>query len=127
MTRTLLIGLAGGLGTIARHLLGGWAQRLLGSAFPHGTIAINVIGSFLIMIVMHAGLSRNLISADARVLLTTGLMGGFTTYSTFNYETIRFLQDGSVLLAAANIAVTVVSCLLAGGLGVLTARSLFGA
>lgn len=126
MIRTLMIGLGGALGTIARYLLGGWAQRLLGPAFPYGTIAINTLGSFLIVVIMHASVSKGLISADARLFLTTGIMGGFTTYSTFNYETIRFLQEGSVLLGVANLALTVTSCLVAGGLGVVTARWMFG-
>jgi CrcB protein len=121
-----MIGLGGALGTIARYLLGGWAQRLLGPAFPYGTIAINTLGSFLIVVIMHASVSKGLISADARLFLTTGIMGGFTTYSTFNYETIRFLQEGSVLLGVANLALTVTSCLVAGGLGVVTARWMFG-
>ena len=126
MTRTLLVGLGGAVGTIARYLFGGWMQRVLGPAFPYGTIAINILGSFLIVVVMHASISKGLISGDLRLLLTTGLLGGFTTYSTFNYETIRFFQDGSALLGVLNVAVTVASCLIAGGLGVVTARWLFG-
>jgi len=126
VARILLVGLGGALGTIARYLFGGWAQRVLGSAFPYGTIAINTLGSFLIVIIMHASISKGLVSADARLFLTTGMMGGFTTYSTFNYETIRFFQDGSALLGGVNVAVTVTSCLIAGGLGVATARWLFG-
>jgi CrcB protein len=126
VTRTLIIGLGGGIGTIARYLLGGWMQRLFGSAFPYGTIAINAVGSFLIMVVMHAGVSKGEISADARLFLTTGILGGFTTYSTFNHETIRFFMDRSPILASVNLSATVVSCLVAGALGVVTARWLFG-
>jgi CrcB protein len=123
----LFVCLAGGAGTGARYLLGGWAQRAFGPAFPYGTTMINVIGSFLIVIIMHLGLERGAISADLRVILTTGVMGGFTTYSTFNYESIRFLQQGAWGLAALNVAVTVVGCLLAGGLGLICARAIGGA
>jgi CrcB protein len=122
----LFVCLAGGLGTGARYLLGGWAQRALGTGFPYGTTIINLIGSFLIVIVMHLGLERGAISPDLRIILTTGVMGGFTTYSTFNYESIRFLQQGAVGLAALNVAVTVVGCLVAGGLGLVCARALAG-
>jgi CrcB protein len=125
VVRILLIGLGGATGTIARYLIGGWALRALGPAFPYGTIAINALGSFLIVLVMHAGVAKGLISTDARLFLTTGVLGGFTTYSTFNYETIRLFQDGLTVLAVLNVAVTVASCLLAGWLGVVTARWLF--
>lgn len=124
MARFLLVCLAGAFGTGARYLLGGWAQRNLGSTFPWGTLIINALGSFCIVIIMYLGLQRGLLSPSARVVLTTGLMGGFTTYSTFNYETIRLLQDGSLALGALNILATVAVCLLAGGLGVLVCRAL---
>jgi CrcB protein len=122
----LFVCLGGAVGTGARYLLGGWAQRALGAGFPYGSTIINLIGSFLIVVIMHLGLERGAISADLRVVLTTGVMGGFTTYSSFNYESIRFLQEGAVGLAALNVAVTVVGCLLSGGLGLVCARALAG-
>lgn len=124
MARFLLICFGGAVGTGARYLLGGWAQRTLGTGFPYGTLIINAIGSFLIIVIMHLSLQRGVISPDLRVILTTGITGGFTTYSTFNYETIRLFQDGALALGALNIAATVVVCLLAGGLGVLTCRAI---
>src|SRR5262249_51076444 len=122
LSRTLLIGLGGGLGSIARYLLGGWMQRQAGATLPHGTIAVNVIGSFLIVVIMHAGATKGLISDDARLFLTTGIMGGFTTYSSFNYETIELFRQGASTLALANMAVTAGGCLLAGVLGLILAR-----
>jgi len=119
-----MICLGGAVGTGARYLLGGWAQRVLGAAFPYGTLMVNALGSFLIVILMYFSVQRGLISPSLRLVLTTGIMGGFTTYSTFNYETVRFLQDGSLGLGALNILATVVVCLLAGGLGVLVCRAL---
>src|SRR4029079_6409290 len=124
MARFLLICLGGAFGTGARYLLGGWAQRALGTAFPWGTLIINALGSLLIVIIMHLGIQRGVIAPDLRVILTTGIMGGFTTYSTFNYETIRLFQDGALALGALNIAATVLVCLLAGGLGVLICRAI---
>jgi CrcB protein len=124
MARFLLVCAGGAFGTGARYLLGGWAQRTLGTGFPYGTLIINSIGSFLIVILMHLSIQRGVISPDLRVILTTGVMGGFTTYSTFNYETVRLLQDGALGLGALNILATVVVCLLAGGLGVLICRAI---
>jgi len=126
VARFLFVCLGGACGTGARYLIGGWAQRALGPAFPYGTTMINLLGSFLIVIIMHLSLERGVIPADARVVLTTGVMGGFTTYSTFNYESIAFLQQGAWGMAALNIAVTVVGCLIAGGLGLLVARAIAG-
>jgi CrcB protein len=122
----LFVCLGGALGTGARYALGGWAQRALGTAFPYGTTMINLLGSFLIVIIMHLGLERGVVSADVRIVLTTGVMGGFTTYSSFNYESIRFMQSGAWGMAALNVAVTVVGCLVAGGLGLLCARGIGG-
>jgi len=124
MARFLLVCAGGAFGTGARYLLGGWVQRVLGTAFPYGTLIINALGSFLIVILMHLSIQRGVISPDLRVILTTGVMGGFTTYSTFNYETVRLLQDGALGLGALNILATVVVCLLAGGLGVLICRAI---
>jgi len=124
MARFLMICGAGAVGTGARYLLGGWAQRALGTGFPYGTLIINALGSFFIVIIMYLGVERGVISPDLRLTLTTGLMGGFTTYSTFNYETIRLFQNGALGLGALNIAATVLVCLLAGGLGVLVCRAI---
>jgi fluoride exporter len=126
MIRFLLVCLAGGAGTGARYLLGGFIQRTMGASFPYGTITINASGSFLISIIMYLGLDKQAIGPDLRVVLTTGVMGGFTTYSTFNYETLRLAQNGTYALAALNIAVTVVVCLVMGGLGLLLARAVAG-
>ena len=126
MKRLLLVIACGGLGSGARYLLGGWILQLMGSAFPFGTIAINAIGSFLIAVVMYLSLTANVIGPDLRLALTTGAMGGFTTYSTFNYESLALFQGGAWLLGAANIAVTVVLCLVTGGFGLVVARWITG-
>jgi CrcB protein len=126
VTRLLWIGLGGALGTMSRYLIDGWAQRLMGTAFPYGTVAINVVGSFLLVVLMHVGMTKGLIAADLRVVLGAGVLGGFTTYSAFNYESIRLFQQGSMLLGALNIGVTVIGCLLAGALGLGVARWLVG-
>ena len=122
VVRFLLVCLGGAAGTGARYLFGIGAQRLTGGGFPYGTIGVNLIGSFLIVVVMQLGLMKETLSPDVRVILSTGVMGGFTTYSAFNYETVQFLRTGAVGLAALNVGVTLVGCLLAAGLGFLVAR-----
>ena len=122
--RFLLICLGGAAGTGARYLFGGWAQRTLGVGFPYGTLIINAVGSFLLVLIMHLSLETGAISPDARVVLGTGVMGGFTTYSTFNYETFRFIQQGSFGLGALYLLATVVGCLGAGALGLALARAI---
>lgn len=113
MKRLLLVMLGSAVGGGLRYLFGGWAQRVFGSGFPFGTLGVNVIGSFLIMIIMHLGLNKGVMSADVRLLLTTGVMGGFTTYSSFNYETMRFLEQRAYGLGLLNVGATLLSCLLA--------------
>jgi fluoride exporter len=126
MYRFLLICLGGALGTGARYLLATWAPRLLGTSFPYATLTVNVVGSFLLGAVMHVGLTTSLISPALRQVLATGVLGGFTTYSTFNYETMELLRAGAFWLAGLNVAITLVLCLLAGALGLAAARWLAG-
>jgi len=126
MARLLWISLGGAVGTAARYLLSGWLLRALGPAFPYGTLAVNVIGSFLLGAIMHVGLNTTILSPGARLVLGTGVMGGFTTYSTFNYETLQYLQEGAWGLAGLNVSTTLVTCLAAGVLGVVAARLVVG-
>jgi CrcB protein len=126
MMRVLWISLGGAAGTAARYLLSGWCLRVLGPAFPFGTLAVNVIGSFLLGAIMHVGLNTTLLSPDARLVLGTGVMGGFTTYSTFNYETLQYMNEGAWGMAGLNLSVTVLSCLIAGVLGAAAARLVVG-
>jgi CrcB protein len=126
MYRVLLICLGGAIGTGARYLIAIGAPRLLGAAFPYGTLTVNVVGSFLLGAVMHVGLTTNLITPGLRLVLATGVLGGFTTYSTFNYETMEYLREGAFWLAGLNVAATVALCLLASVLGLALARWLVG-
>ncbi len=127
MGRFLLICLGGALGTGARFLISTGMARAFGPEFPRGTILINVTGSFLIALILELSLRTGAISPGMRLFLTTGVMGGYTTYSSFNYETLRLAEDGSAGLAALNLVLTVVGCLVAGVLGLLAARALSGA
>jgi fluoride exporter len=126
MERFLWICLGGAAGTGARYLISGWILRWLGSGFPYGTLAVNVLGSFLLGGLMQVGLTVEGLSPTLRLALTTGAMGGFTTYSTFSYETMRLLQENAWALALGNIAITVASCLAACFLGLFAARAIVG-
>jgi CrcB protein len=101
--------------------MGTWVTNLVGVGFPYGTIAINTIGSFFIVVVTQLA-ARGAITDHVRLALTTGVLGGFTTYSSFNNETMYFLQRGSVGLALLNHGATIVLCLIAGAAGFLVAR-----
>ncbi|HEX9477400.1 MAG TPA: fluoride efflux transporter CrcB [Methylomirabilota bacterium] len=111
MTRFALICLGGAVGTGARYLLGGVVARWAGPDFPYGTLLINVLGSFLIGVVQQVGLTSLLIPDTLRLVLAVGVMGGFTTYSSFSYETIRLLEAGSWLAASVYVALTTALCL----------------
>jgi CrcB protein len=121
MARFLLICLGGAVGTGARYLFSTAMRRSFGN-FPFGTLGVNVIGSFLASIVMVLALEKSALSPDTRLVLVTGVLGGFTTYSSFNYETLHLAQSSAVTLAFVNVLVTLVACTLAGIAGIWLAR-----
>jgi len=125
MNRFLLICLAGAIGTGARYLLTLWSGRYFGSAFPVGTLVVNLAGCFAITALAHAGASL-LWNPTLRTILAVGFVGGLTTYSTFNYESTRLVQEGAVGTAAANVVLTVVGGFIAGWCGLLCARYVLG-
>ncbi len=122
MSRFLWICLGGAAGTGARYLLGGWLLAALGASFPYGTLAVNLIGSFLIGVIMQVSFTTRLIAPALRLALTTGFMGGFTTYSTFNYETVRYFREGGLYMGFLNLTVMITACLVGGFLGVILAQ-----
>lgn len=126
MARFLWICLAGAAGTGARYLLSTWLSRVSGPAFPWGTLAVNLLGSCLLGLVMEVGLSTAALPPTLRLTLATGLLGGFTTYSSFNYETLQYLRTDSWLLASVNVGATVLGCLATGLLGIWAGRLLVG-
>jgi CrcB protein len=126
MTRILLIGLAGALGTLTRYFVGLGAGRWLGTAFPYGTLIVNVLGCFLIAAIAHVAASTTMISPTLRLTLTTGFMGGLTTYSSFNLETTGFLRDRDFTTGFLNLGVTLVLCFSSGLLGLVVARRFVG-
>ncbi|MBI5682855.1 MAG: fluoride efflux transporter CrcB [Deltaproteobacteria bacterium] len=117
-----LIGLGGFFGSIARYLLSGWTYKLFGTTLPHGTLLVNVIGSFLLGLIMELSIRSALISDELRIAFTIGFLGAFTTFSTFSYETYKLLEDGSLFLAGANIVLNLFLCLFAVWFGIILAK-----
>ncbi len=124
MTRLLLVCAGGALGSGARYLVSTWAALHLGADFPRGTLIVNVTGSFLLAFIV--SLRPGLVSPDTRLFLGAGIMGGYTTYSSFNTETLSLLDGGSPGLAAANLGLTVAGCLVAGFAGFAAGRWIAG-
>jgi fluoride exporter len=125
-TRYLLVGFGGALGSMARYWMSGVAPRLFGIGFPYATLMVNLLGSFLISAVMGVALASSLIPVNFRIFLTTGILGGFTTYSAFNYETLAAFQERLWWVGGLNLVATVLGCLVAGLLGMLAAKLLVG-
>jgi CrcB protein len=125
MERFVWICLAGAAGTGARYLVALWAAQRFGSTFPFGTLIVNVVGCFAIAAFMHAALALSW-SATARSDITIGFIGGLTTYSSFNYETSRLLEEGATSVAVLNASATIFGAFAAGWLGMLSARLLLG-
>ncbi len=124
MGKLLIVFIGGALGSVARYLVATWAAAAFGPDFPRGTAIVNLVGSFLIALIMGVSLGTGAISPNLRLFLTTGIMGGFTTYSSFNYETLHFVEEGALGYAAGYVTLTVVGCFVAGLLGLASARLL---
>jgi len=122
MSKLVLVCLGGAIGSGARYLVGTWIAAKWGTGFPWGTLAINVTGSFLISVVMFLGLEVGMIGPELRLLLAVGVLGGFTTYSSFNYETLSLAQRGHWGLAATYVGATVLLAWTAGVVGIAAAR-----
>lgn len=125
MERLFCVCLAGAAGSGTRYLIALWAAQRLGSSFPYGTLIVNLVGCFAIAAVMHAALTLSW-SPTVRSAIAIGFIGGFTTYSSFNYETTRLLEEGAHGPAALNALATIVGSLAAGWLGSMFARQLLG-
>lgn len=117
MYRIIAVGLGGFIGAILRYLISGWSAKLFESSFPYGTLLVNVIGGFLIGFIMEAGVETWTISPTLRIFLTTGLLGGLTTFSTFSYETVAMLSESDYLRGGLNIGLNLILCLFGAWMG----------
>lgn len=101
MMEILSVAVGGALSAVCRYLLGNFISRASGSALPWGTFAINIIGCFCMGLLMTLIVERGLLPAAWRLLLCVGLLGGFTTFSSFGYESLMLLTEGNIAAAAA--------------------------
>jgi fluoride exporter len=124
MEIALAVAVCGALGCLARYFVSGWVYGILGRGFPYGTFVVNIIGAYIIGLLMEFGLRSELIPPTLRMGLTIGFLGGLTTFSTFSYETFRLMEDGDFITATTNVILSVLVCLLFTWLGITTARYL---
>lgn len=118
LTRVLLVGAGGCIGAVLRYWMGGWVQALSQSAtFPYGTLAVNVLGCFVIGLLSHLADVRGIFTTESRLFVFTGILGGFTTFSAFANESINLLRDGQSASAFMNVAAQVTLGLAAVWLG----------
>lgn len=115
--------LAGGVGSGARYLVGQWAAARLDPSFPFGTLTVNLTGCFALGVVAQLASSTSW-SPEVRTAVTIGFLGGFTTYSSFNHETLALMASGATGTALLNVAATLTGGLAAGWLGLVLARQL---
>jgi CrcB protein len=126
MNGLLLVAAGGALGSVARYKLSGYVlHHTVDWRFPVGTFSVNVVGCLVAGLLAGLAEQRDVLSSDARLLLFTGVLGGFTTFSAFGLETMFLLKRGDVLVAAANVALSVAVGLVALWLG-MTSGSLKG-
>lgn len=120
MGHLLYIGAGGFCGAIARYLISGWTYAALGDRWAWGTLAVNLIGSFLLGAVMAFAQRSVALSPPVRDAITVGFLGALTTFSTFSWETMQYLRSGALVLGGLNILANCVLCLLAVAAGIAT-------
>jgi CrcB protein len=118
----LYVALGSAIGGVSRYLLGGLVQRMLDTTFPAGTLLVNVTGSFLLGAIIRYALETPSLTPEVRAFLTIGFCGGYTTFSTFSYETMALLEDGEWARAGVYITASVILSLIATFLGLALAR-----
>jgi CrcB protein len=118
------VAIGGAIGSVARFALGSFIQNRSPGPFPIGTLVINVTGSLLLGFLMQFALDTTSISVELRVMLTTGFCGGFTTFSTFSYETTKLIENGDYTDAGAYVGLSVVLSIVGTMLGIRAARKL---
>jgi CrcB protein len=119
-----MVAIGGAMGALARFVLGTYVGERMGARFPYGTFIINVSGSFLIGLIMTLLTERTHLSPNWRYFVPIGFIGAYTTFSTFEYETLRAMQDGQFVGGTLNVLLSVIFGLLMVWLGVLAGRSL---
>ena len=124
MRLLFMIGAGGFIGTVARYLFQQGISKLFPVLFPLGTLAINLTGCFLIGVIYALTERWNILTPEWRIFLTTGFCGGFTTFSTFNYETYNMIRDDQYLYVSLYVGISIIACLALTFFGIFLIRSL---
>lgn len=122
MIQVLLVIAGGGVGSAARYLVSQAITERFGAGFPWGTLAVNVTGSLLIGLLAALADDARVIGASSRLLLVTGVLGGFTTFSAFSLETVRLAESGAAIRALLNVGVSIGLCCIAAAIGLAAGR-----
>lgn len=117
-----IVGCGGFIGAALRYIISLNAAKIFGADFPYGTLIANIIGAIIIGFVMKISLDTSLITPNTKLFLTTGMMGGLTTFSTFSYETVTMINSGQYVLGALNLGLNVVLSFVGVTLGMIVAR-----
>lgn len=124
MTQLISIALGGAVGALLRFWVSNGVYTLLGRGFPYGTLAVNVIGSLLMGLLYVFFLERMTVSAELRGAILIGLLGSFTTFSTFSMETLNLIEQAEFVKALLNVLLSVVACLFAAWFGLVVGRQI---
>jgi CrcB protein len=124
LQQIIIAGLGGFIGSACRFWLASVSYRLLGQDFPYGTMIVNILGCFLIGLLMSIFEERFLVSPNLRIFLTIGILGGFTTFSSFSFESLSLLREGNYFSGMSNILITLIGCLSATWIGTIFGKIL---
>ena len=124
MINIISIAIGGAVGSLCRHGMSNGIYILLGKGFPYGTLAVNILGSIIMGSVYVLMVERAVISEELRAGITIGLLGAFTTFSTFSIETLNLIESGEIVKAGLNVFLSVVLCISACWIGLIVTRQL---
>jgi len=124
LLKYVMVGMGGFVGAITRFWVGVYIANRMGTRFPYGTFVINISGSFIIGLVITVLAERSSLSPNWRYLIPIGFVGAYTTFSTFEFETLRAIQDGQIAIGMLNVFGSVIAGFIAVWLGVITAKLL---
>ena len=123
MVRIISVGIGGFCGAVSRFLITGWVHNVTGSSMPYGTLAVNVGGSFILAFMLQFFIAYPGISPHLKSAITIGFLGAFTTFSTFTVDTLHFMEHGNYSKVLLNIALNVIICLIAAGMGMALGKT----